>query len=479
VDKMVKPCTHARLAWFAALVFIGGCVTYQDRPLSGTKTLDDFGSRTLDGQDLRGYLQEKLNVRQWPLTTWNSAALTLAAFFYSPELDVARARWAVAKGRKAAAAERPNPTFGITPGFNSTTGYNAPISPWIVGTVLDIPMETAGKRGYRIAEAGHLSEAARLQIAQTAWELRHQIREALLDLYAATETASLLRSRSTIQEDNVKLLEEMFRAGEISANELGQAHILRDEARLAMLDAEKQQVQARARLAGVIGVPAKALESKELSFDTVEALPDDVPPAEAQRQALLNRADLLAALAEYQASQSALQRQIAGQYPDVQIGPGYEFDQSENKWALGLSVTLPVFNRNRGAIAAAEADRVQAEAQVLALQARIVSDLEQAVRNYQASVRKVKAAETLVEEHRVATDRIRKMYELGQVVRLEVDAAALESNTGALNRLNARVEAQRALGQIENAMHVAADLPDWSQQIPAKRTATIGNGDHE
>jgi outer membrane protein TolC len=335
--------------------------------------------------------------------------------------------------------------------------------------VLDIPIETAGKRGYRIAEAQYLSEAARLQIAQTAWGLRHQIREAMLDLYAATETASLLRSRGTIQEDNVKLLEGIFKAGEISANELGQARILRDEAHLALLDAERQQVQARARLAGVIGVPAKALESKELAFSTFETLPDDVPSAEVQRQALLNRPDLLAALAEYQANQSALQLEIARQYPDIQIGPGYEFDQSENKWALGLAVTLPVFNQNQGAIAAAEADRAEAGARVRVLEAQIVNDLEQAVRNYEASLRKVKAAEAVVEEHKVSAARIRKMYELGQVVRLEADAAALESNASALNQLNARVEAFMALGQIENAMHVATDLPDWSGQIRFER----------
>ncbi len=468
-------CTRALLVWFAALAVIGGCASYQDRPLSGMKTLDDFESRTLDGQDLQAYLEQTLNVQQWPLATWNSAQLTLAAFFYSPELDVARAQWAVAKGRKIAAAERPNPSLSVAPGFNSTTGLDAPISPWIVGAVLDIPIETAGKRGYRIAEAQHLSEAARLQIAQTAWRLRHQIREAMLDLYTATETAGLLRNQSTIQEDNVKLLEGIFKAGEVSANELGQARILRDETRLAMLDAERQQVQARARLAGVMGVPAQALESKELSFGTFEVLPDNVPPTEAQRQALLNRPDLLAALAEYQASQFALQLEIARQYPDIQIGPGYEFDQSENKWSLGLAMTLPVFNRNRGAIAVAEAGRAEAETRVRVLQAQIVSDLEQATRNYRASLRKVRAAETLVEEHKATADRIRKMYELGQVVRLEADAAALESSAGALNRLNARVEAFRALQQIENAMHVAADLPDWSGQIRFERE----DQDHE
>jgi outer membrane protein TolC len=457
------------LVWFGVLAVVSGCTTYQDRALSGTKILDDFESRTLDGQDLQVYLQKRLTVQQWPLATWDSAQLTLAAFFYSPQLDVARAQWAVAKGRKIAAGERPNPSFNVTPGFNSTTGYDAPISPWIVGAALDIPLETAGKRGYRIAEAQRMSEAARLQIAEAAWGLRHQIREALLDLYAATETAGLLQSRSTIQEDNVKLLEGIFKAGEISANELSQARIQRDEARLAMLDAEKQQVQARARLAAVIGVPAKALESKELSLGTFELLPEDLPSADAQRQALLNRPDLLAALAEYQARQSALQLEIARQYPDIQIGPGYEFDQSEDKWSLGLAVTLPVFHQNQGAIAAAEANRSEAEARVRVLQARIVNELEQAVRDYQTSLRKVKAAEALVEEHKVTTNRIRKMYELGQVVRLEADAAALESNAGALNRLNARVEAFRALGQIENAMHVATDLPDWSGQIRFER----------
>lgn len=164
-----------------------------------------------------------------------------------------------------------------------------------------------------------------------------------------------------------------------------------------------------------------------------------------------------------------MQLEIARQYPDIQIGPGYEFDQSEDKWSLGLAVTLPVFHQNQGAIAAAEANRSEAEARVRVLQARIVNELEQAVRDYQTSLRKVKAAEALVEEHKVTTNRIRKMYELGQVVRLEADAAALESNAGALNRLNARVEAFRALGQIENAMHVATDLPDWSGQIRFER----------
>lgn len=466
-------------ACMVSLLTITGCAVYQDRPLSRSKMLDDFESRTLDAPDLQAYLQERLGAGSRPPAAWNLPELTLAAFFYNPELDVVRAKWAVTTAQRQAAAERPNPTLGIAPGFNSTTGYGADISPWILATVLAIPVETAGKRGYRMAEAEHLSEAARLQIAQTAWGLRSQVRAALLDLYAAVQTADLLRRRQAVQEDNVALLERLFEFGGISANELGQARVARDEARLAILDAEKQQTQARVRLAAAMGVPAQALESEKLSFDLFERRLGDIPAAEVQRQALLNRADLRAALAEYQASQFALRQEIARQFPDIEIGPGYEFDQSENKWSVGFSLTLPVFNQNQGAIATAEARRAQAEAEFKAAQARIIADLEQAVRSYEVSLKKEKVAETLVAELDAATERIQKMYELGEVTKLEVDAAELESATGTLNRLNARVDTLRALGQIEDAMQVATDLPDWAGQIPLGRTESLRDEDHE
>ena len=45
------------------------------------------------------------------------------------------------------AGERPNPTLSVAPGFNSTTAIP---SPWIMTPSLDIPIETAGKRGYAV-----------------------------------------------------------------------------------------------------------------------------------------------------------------------------------------------------------------------------------------------------------------------------------------------------------------------------------------
>ena len=82
----------------------------------------------------------------------------------------------------------------------------------------------------------------------------------------------------------------------------------------------------------------------------------DLTSAEAREQALLGRADILAALAEYAASQSALQLEMAKQYPDIHLNTGYEYDQGLQKWGLlGLGTELPLLNRNQGPIAEASA----------------------------------------------------------------------------------------------------------------------------
>ena len=127
----------------------------------------DLGNHNLSGavleaEPLARYLRENLNADRTVPAAWGLPELTLAAFFYNPRLDVARSRWAKAEGQEVSAAERPNPVLSVAPAFNSTTGFGNIISPWIVDVVLDLPIETAGKRGYRMEEARHLSEAARL-----------------------------------------------------------------------------------------------------------------------------------------------------------------------------------------------------------------------------------------------------------------------------------------------------------------------------
>jgi len=157
----------------------------------------------------------------------------------------------------------------------------------------------------------------------------------LLDFVAAQWREAVLSSQTSLQQKIVTSLEQRQQAGAVSGAELGLVRVALAKAQAELADVQRQQAEARARVAEAVGVPVSALNGIELSFDfsSPTAL-DDLTSSDARREALQSRADILSALAEYDASQSALQLEIAKQYPDVHLSPGYQWDQGENKWQL-------------------------------------------------------------------------------------------------------------------------------------------------
>lgn len=453
-----------RLAVVAAAGVLGwGCVHFEPKPISPGKVAGDFEQRSLVNPELQAFLTQygpTNGVLTGPLTEWDLKHLVLAGLFYHPDLDLARAHWAVAQAGRKTAGERPNPTLTVSPAYNTSQGIP---TPWLVTAAVDIPIETAGKRGYRLAQAGQLSEAARWNIASVAWAVRSHIRQAMLALDSAIQSEALLREQQTVQDESLGILENQYRAGEISAFDMTQVRIAADSTRLALREAERQRVEARVQLADALGVPVSALDSVKLSFREVEELPNDVPTADARRQALLHRADLMGALAEYEASQAALQLEIARQYPDVHLGPGYEFDQGDSKWSIGPSVTVPLLSRNRGAIGEALARREEAAAAVLSLQAHTLADLERTVGGYRTSLQKAADAESLRTNLFRQAKRAEAMLVAGEISKADLAAIRLQLSAASLARLDAITKSWQAYGALEDAIQsgIGADSTSW------------------
>jgi cobalt-zinc-cadmium efflux system outer membrane protein len=444
-----------------------GCARFEPRPLEPAKAAADFAARSLREPGLRRFLEAHRPdaVRSWPKAGWSFEELGLAALYFHPDLDVARARLAVAEAGRETAGQRPNPTVAVTPGYNTSS---SDISPWIADVSLDVPLEIGGKRGYRQAEAAHVAQAARWSLASTAWQVRARLRHALLALYAAHETRSLIGTKETLLANTVRLIEAQRDTGAVSTFEVTRARIDLEEATLARIEAEKQDAVARTRVADAIGIPPAALEGIRFDFDEFLRIPADLPDAAARHQALLNRTDILEALAEYAASESALQREIARQIPDVHLNPGYEFDQGDHKWMLGLSLELPLLNQNQGPIAEAEARRAETAARFNALQARALAEIEQALVAYRMAGKKLAAARSLDASSRQRHKTAQAMLELGEISRLELGRRELEVNAGALARLDALLQAQEALGDLEDALQSPASLAE-SLWLPAPR----------
>jgi cobalt-zinc-cadmium efflux system outer membrane protein len=450
------------------IVFLAAsCVRFQPKPITASKVLDDFETRQLNAAELRNFLINKQGLKEWPPQSWDLHALTLAAFYYHPDLDVARAQWGVAQAGRITAGERPNPTGSVLMGYNSTTPVSE-VTPWIPEAALEIPIETAGKRGYRISQARLLSEAARLNIFSVAWEVRSRLRQAFLDFYAAREMEALLNRQQSIQSEIVRILEGQLAVGEASSYNVTQARIALANSRLAAIEASLQRSQARIRLADGLGIPVKALEGIVLSFDEFVHVGADLPSSEIRRRALVNRSDILGALSEYEAAQSSLRLEIATQYPDINLGPDYQLDQTDSKWMLGLSLVLPILSRNKGPIAEAHARREEMAARFLALQARVISEIEAAVSASRSAVDKVKAADDLLTNLKRQQESSKVRYELGDISKLELLGAELELAANGLARLEALVKAQQAIGELENAIQSPLDLKEWIVETPGR-----------
>ncbi len=446
----------------AGLIGLSGCARFQDEPLSAEKSRAALEVRTLTDPGLKSFLETNLHIAtEWPLASWDFTHLCFAAFYYHPDLDVVRAQLGAAKAARVTAGERPNPTVSWSPGYNTT------VSPaWILGGSFDIPLETMGKRGYRVAQAAHLSDAARFNLAATAWQVRSRVRKSLVALYGAVESEALLRKQDSLHTENVRLVEAQLQAGSVSSFEVTQSRIALNQTRFALHDAEKQSVTTRAQLAEAIGIPLAALDGVKLGFDDFQRLPGDVPDMAARRQALVSRADILGALAEYAAAQSALQLEIAKQYPNLHLSPGYQLDQTDNKWSLGLMVELPVLNQNQGAIAEATAKRAVIAAKFNALQARVLSEIEQAVAGYRAALKKAGAAESLNIELQKQLRAAQGMLAAGEISRVELGQRQLELTAASLAQLDALVKAQESLGALEDALQSPTTLPLISEQSP-------------
>jgi outer membrane protein TolC len=440
---------------FFLFLFFAGCARFHPEPISPEQTVARLEARRLDDAGLRKFLEQNLGheVPAWPLKQWDLNSLTLAAFYFHPDLDVARAQWRLAEAGVKTAGARPNPTISVTPAYDRQIPGN--FSPWMVPVSLDLPIETAGKRARRIAEAQDVSQSAWWGLISTAWQIRSGVRANLLDFVVAGRRSDLLAEQLSAQEQIVKLLQHRFDAGEISRPDLATAEIALNKIRLDASDAQTQLANARSQLAESLGLGLSALEGKDLAFDFSAQAPDDLTSAEARRVALLGRSDVRGALADYAAAQDDLRLQIAKQYPDLHLGPGYAWNSGnagDNEWSLGLTLELPLLDQNQGPIAEAKARRELAAAQFTSLQARVIGNIERAVAGYRVATVQLKTGETLLATERQQEQSVEAQQQAGAADQLDLFAARAEFDTAALAHLDGEAKFQTALGTLEDAL---------------------------
>ena len=450
--QMGRRTAHAAVAAVLPLVaLLSGCADYHPAPISPAANASALQARRLDDPRLRAFLAS--TTPGDTKGTWGLLEVTLAALYWQPDLDVARASLAGAEAGTVTAGEVPNPSLSFEElSYNSTV---ATPSPWTVAPVVNFLIETFGKREHREEQARRLAAAARSDVAEAAWQVRARVRGAMLALWSAERHRTLDEQRLRLQNELVDLLEHRFAAGQASALDVTRERTRRNQVTLELRDIDRQAAEARAQLAIAIGVPLSALNGITLSFNAFDRpapLSAAATDGEMRRQALEGRADVQSLLARYQAAEAALQLEMARQYPNITLSPGYAYDAGANKYMLLPAADLPIFNQNQGPIAEAEAHRTEAAAKFTALQAHIIGAVDGASASLLAADAAVATADALAADERQREAGIARTFAAGATDRPTLVTAQLERLAAEISRLDTEVAERQSLAALEDAL---------------------------
>ena len=432
----------------------GACANqaYHPKAIEVEKTADQFAARNLNSPELQRYMQSQgYPAEALPISTWGLRELTLAAFFYHPQLAVARAQWQAAQAQEIAAGQKPNPSISGNVEHHSKTDGN--VSPWTLGINLDIPVETGDKRQIRIDQATSLSMAARIDIGQQAWQVRSRLQTSLIGYRTALHQTTLLQREVDLQAVIVQMLQKRLEAGIVSDIDLATARLQLQKLQNTLAAEMARNAELHAELAVSVGIPVQALDAIKIDDRLPTIYPiEKLPPADVQRAALLNRLDIRSALARYDAAESRLKLEIAKQHPDIVLSPGYIFDQGDNLWSLGVSLLLGLSNRNEGPIAEAEALREVEARQFEVLQARVIGEQEQALSQYVSRLAELAKAESMVKAQQRQIAKSERLFKAGYIDRLEWTTTQLEGLVAEQGKLAATIRLYMALAALEDAL---------------------------
>lgn len=275
-------------------------------------------------------------------------------------------------------------------------------------------IEWAGQRGLR-------TTAARSGLTRAGLETAEVGRQTMADVTIAFYRALAASGRRQVVEQLVVLTERLIGAvriqlkeGEISVLDANLGEIENGRVRARALGARRDAAAAELELKRMLGLaPNVALRLTDDSNAAVAInLDEDSLVAVAFRQ----RPDLGATAAEAEQARtlSALARREA--LPNVRVGGVVDPAAGKRGIGLALGASLPVFNRNRGTIAARETEARAAELRRIATRARVRSEVATAIASYRTATEELRLySETVLEPGRTNASLLNEAYRAGKI----------------------------------------------------------------
>ncbi len=359
-----------------------------------------------------------------PLQGVSSDDLVRRALVSNGELAATRIEIERARARLRQAGLRPNPTLD----FEQTTGrFTGAAGESEISVGLALPLELGGKRRRRIELAQAEFQAVQAEITDRERRLTNEVRVMYVEALASIRELGTLEELNNLDLQTTRFVQARVNEGDTAPIELNQlrVEVERLRSRRALLEGKLQVTVLR--LKSLTGIPAAELLRLREDITTP---PLPMPPASVESAiniALQTRPDLRLARLNEEVAEASLRLARAQGAPDVTPFTKYSYGRSvfddtpvgvirdrDRLLTFGVSVGIPVFNRNQGAKAEAAAAITQAERRREFLEAVVRSEVQGAYARYAAA----RAAVTTFEQGVIprSTENVRTIraaYQIG------------------------------------------------------------------
>ncbi len=377
-----------------------------------------------------------------PLSLASAIDLALSA---NPTLAAAARELQAMEGTVIQAGVRPNPELAAQVEDTQKSATRT--------TTLQInqTIELGGKRAARIESAERGRDVAAADLDAQRLEIRSATVAAFFDVLVAQERIGLAEALLDLAQRATQAASRRVIAGKVSPIEETKARVAEASVRVELNQVQGELAAARRRLAATWGNPSPRFERAD---GRTEILPV-VPTSEDIRRRLATAPVLTRARLEVdrRSALAELERTRRISNVTVSIGAQRVEELGRNQAIVGLSVPLPLFDRNQGNLLEALRRTDKARDELAATEIRLSTELAQAHERLKALSLEVSSLQTeILPGAQSAYEAASKGYELGKFSFLEVLDAQRTFFQARSQYLRALADAHRAAAEIDRVL---------------------------
>ncbi|WP_336512207.1 TolC family protein [Stutzerimonas stutzeri] len=334
------------------------------------------------------------------------------AFTENPEFAAAQWDTGIAEGARTQAGLIPNPELSWD--VEDTRSESR-----ITSIQVTQQIELGGKRGARIDVSERYQDAVAIELERKKNALRAEVIQAFFSALRAQEGLQLSIQSRDLASRGLQVAEGRVKAGKASPIEIARAQVQLSEIQLELNRARLNQSSAYRKLAVVIGATTRDFEHVEGDLERLPYLP---APAEMLAR-IRETADIRLASMQIQRAESSLELEKSQRIPDINVSVGSQYDEAlgERVNLLGLSMPIPLFNRNQGNVLGAARGADQARDLRNATELRLRAEAQLAFEQWESARREVDSiSSTLLPTAQQAVEGAVRGFEMGKFAFIDV-----------------------------------------------------------